>query len=145
MTENQKNQIIRMRSNGDGYRVISDKLGLSLNTVKSFCRRNNLGGVAKPERKKIEYSDEVAYCQNCGAEIRQIAKQKKKRFCCDKCRNAWWNSHLDLVKRKAMHKQTCPGCGKEFDVYGRTPRKYCSHACYVADRFGGGRNDQAGF
>ena len=141
MTENQKNQIIRMRSNGDGYRVISEKLGLSLNTVKSFCRRSGLGGVAKPERKKIEYSGEGAYCQNCGTEIRQIAKQKKKRFCCDKCRNEWWNSHLDLVKRKSVHVQTCPACGKEFEVYGRTPRKYCSHGCYIADRFGGGRND----
>lgn len=141
ISDKQKQRIEMLRSRGYGYRKVADKLGLNLNSVKSYCQRNNLGGVAKPERKKIEYSGEVAYCQNCGAEIRQISKQKKKRFCCDKCRNVWWNSHLDLVKRKAMHRQTCPGCGKEFDVYGSTPRKYCSHACYVADRFGGGCDD----
>jgi hypothetical protein len=29
----------------------------------------------------------------------------------------------------------CVHCGKEF--HGRSGRKYCSHRCYIAERFGG--------
>lgn len=144
MNDRQKDQITRMRANGAGYRTIAGKLGISANTVKSYCRRNGLGGVAQPKRKAVVYSGEVSYCQNCGAEIRQLAKRKKKRFCCDKCRNQWWNAHLDLVDRRAVHTQVCPVCGKEFEVYGSAPRKYCSHACYIKDRFGGKNNDKEG-
>lgn len=32
----------------------------------------------------------------------------------------------------------CPHCGKEFHIYGDKRRKYCSHECYIADRFKGG-------
>ena len=49
----------------------------------------------------------------------------------------WWNSHLDLVKRKAIYHFTCPTCGREFTAYGNAHRKYCSHSCYIEDRFGG--------
>jgi endogenous inhibitor of DNA gyrase (YacG/DUF329 family) len=144
MNDRQKDQITRMRANGAGYRTIAGKLGISANTVKSYCRRNGLGGVAKPKRKAVVYSGEVSYCQNCGAEIRQLAKRKRKRFCCDKCRNQWWNAHLDLVDRRALHTRVCPVCGKEFEVYGSAPRKYCSHACYIKDRFGGKNSDKEG-
>ena len=78
----------------------------------------------------------IVKCPNCGEEIRQIAKRKKKRFCCDKCRNEWWNSHLELIKRKAYYEHTCQGCGKTFTSYGDRNRKYCCHECYVKDRFG---------
>lgn len=140
MTENQKNQIAGMRAQGKGYRVIAETLGISLNTVKSYCRRNELGGVAKPPKKDAVYSGETSRCLNCGMEIRQIAKQKKKRFCCDKCRNKWWNSHLDQVNHKTAHTVICKKCGREFTAYGSAPRKYCSHECYIADRFGGGND-----
>ena len=69
--------------------------------------------------------------------IVQTPGRKRKRFCSDACRNAWWNAHLSLVKRKAVRTVVCAGCGQPFEAYGRTPRKYCSHACYVAHRFGG--------
>ena len=85
---------------------------------------------------------ETTACENCGREIQQIAKRKKKRFCCDKCRNEWWNSHLDQVKRKAVYDFRCPCCGKEFHIYGDKRRKYCSHECYIADRFKGGDGDE---
>ena len=49
----------------------------------------------------------------------------------------WWNSHLHLVKRKAMYDFVCPTCGKSFSAYGNRNRKYCSHECYIEARFGG--------
>lgn len=66
--------------------------------------------------------------------------RKRKRFCCDDCRNKWWNAHLELVKRKAVYTYTCPACGKKFTVYGNSHRKFCSLACYIAYRFGGVRH-----
>ena len=139
MTDHQKAQIIKLRADGNGYGKIAKSLGISLNTVKSFCRRNDISGNSSVE-PALPLTGETTCCENCGQPIRQIAKQKKKRFCCDKCRNAWWNSHLDQVKRKAVYQFKCLYCGKEFHVYGDKRRKYCSHACYIADRFkaGGG-------
>ena len=42
MTESQKQQIISFRRQGIGYLKIAQELGISQNTVKSYCRRNNL-------------------------------------------------------------------------------------------------------
>lgn len=140
MNDNQKAQIIKLRAAGNGYGKIAQTLGISLNTIKSFCRRNDISGnsISEPTVMLVR---ETTYCENCGREIRQIAKQKKKRFCCDKCRNTWWNNHLDRVHRKAVYNFRCPHCGKEFNIYGDKRRKYCSHECYIADRFGGGNNE----
>lgn len=129
MTDEQKKQIIALRRDGTGYGSIANQLGLSINTVKSFCRRHSL---AAPPTDSL--------CEQCGRPIAQNPGRKRKRFCCDACRNKWWNSHLDLVKRKAVYIFTCPTCGKEFTVYGNSRRKFCSHACYIAYRFGGVRH-----
>lgn len=129
MTDEQKQQIIAMRRDGAGYGSIANQLGLSINTVKSFCRRHSL---AAPPTDSL--------CEQCGRPIAQNPGRKRKRFCCDACRNKWWNSHLDLVKRKAVYTFTCLACGKKFTVYGNSHRKFCSHACCIAYRFGGVRH-----
>lgn len=141
MTEMQKQQIKGYRDCGYGYKRIAQMMGISPNTVKSFCRRNDINGNTAIE-PSVALTGETTVCENCGREIQQIAKQKKKRFCCDKCRNAWWNSHLDQVKRKAVYEFRCPHCGKEFHIYGDRRRKYCSHECYIADRFKGGGDNE---
>ena len=136
MNDVQKSLIMRLRASGDGYGKIAQKLGLSLNTVKSFCQRNCINTVVK-ETIAVP-AVEITQCENCGCEIQQNAKRKHKRFCCDKCRNTWWNSHLNLVKRTKVYDFICPHCGKAFQVYGDNRRKYCSHTCYIAGRFKGG-------
>ena len=140
MTENQRNQIAKLRAAGFGYGKIAQQLGMSLNTVKSYCRRNSVNGDVPVETAPV-LTGETTACENCGGIIQQISKQKKKRFCCDACRNKWWNNHLDQVKRRAVYDFTCPHCGRKFHVYGDKRRKYCSHECYIADRFGGGKNE----
>lgn len=134
MTENQKAQICALRKQGVGYMKIAQQTGISQNTIKSFCRRNNLTGTEKPNVPVADGS----VCECCGKAMVQIEGRKKKRFCCDACRNKWWNAHLDRVQRKAIYKYKCPNCGKEFEVYGNSRRKYCCHECYVEHRFGGG-------
>lgn len=126
MNDEQKQKIISLRRDGAGYGSIATELGISINTVKSFCRRNSL---TAPKKSSI--------CEECGKPITQNPGRKRKRFCSDACRNKWWNNHLDLVRRKANYTFTCPACGKEFTVYGDSHRKFCSHACYIEYRFGG--------
>ena len=124
MTEEQKTAIAAYRRNGCGYKKIGQLLGVSENTVKTYCRRNGLGGtVAQSKINGI-------LCRNCGEPVMQIAGKKQKKFCSDACRIKWWNHHTRLRKKNTV----CAHCGKSF--HGRHGQKYCSHACYVAERFG---------
>lgn len=139
MNDMQKSQIINMRADGIGYRAIAKELDISENTIKSFCRRNNL---AKAESVAVSATpSEKVICKNCGKAVPQNDKRKKKQFCSDKCRMAWWNSHREEVHHKNITTKVCPGCNRKFQVYGNADRKYCSHACYITDRFGGGSDE----
>lgn len=129
MTDKQKSEIDRMHKDGIGYKKIAIALALSENTVKSYCRRLN----------NIPVKEHGERCLTCGKPLVQMPGFKKKKFCSDKCRMEWWNAHLDIVQRKAVYSFVCPNCGKEFTVYGNANRKYCSHECYIEDRFGGVR------
>ena len=135
MTDEQINKIMELRMLGAGYGKIAQTLDISVNTVKSFCRRHNTEKCIKEEQAKVS---ETTQCENCKRPIQQMTKRKKKRFCCDACRNTWWNSHLELVKRKAIYEIRCLNCGNIFQVYGDRRRKYCCHDCYVEARFKGG-------
>ena len=133
MNDTQKLQIQKLRKEGYGYGKIAEKLGININTVKTYCRRHCLNGVAVESKK--ESMKKTCLC--CGIPVTQIAGRKEKKFCSDKCRNKWWNSNLNQVNRKANYEYICPYCKKPFIAYGNKNRKYCSHACYIADRFGG--------
>ena len=94
---------------------------------KSFCRRNNLTGVASKEP--------VVVCRNCGRPLPQYPKRKQRKFCSEACRRAWWKLHPELIHKAAFYPATCAHCGQKFQSYGNRKRKYCSHACYIAARF----------
>ena len=125
MKETTKQEIISMRKQGMGYMKIGQLLGISHNTVRSFCSRNRIG-----------LSSNTMNCKECGKVIKATSKHKPKKFCCDKCRTAWWNSHQNEVNKKAVYEFTCMCCGDKFTAYGNNKRKYCSHACYIKSRYG---------
>jgi len=133
MNQLQRENICRLRSDGFGYTTIANKLGLSKDSVKAYCRGIGLAGV-----RAVKDSDaaDVWFCKQCGKEIEQTPKRKLKKFCCDACRVTWWNAHPEMVKQKALYTFTCAHCGTPFTVYGDSTRKYCSHHCYILDRFG---------
>ena len=135
MTNEQRVAITEHRNNGYGYKKISWLSGMCESTIKTFCRRNGLdGNTQEPTLEEITEKT----CLYCGKLIVQHPGRKEKKFCSDPCRNRWWNSHLNLVKRKAMYEFVCPTCEKTFSVYGNRNRKYCYHECYIEDhRFGG--------
>lgn len=135
MTELQKEQILSYRKQGIGYLRIAQELGISQNTVKSYCRRNNLTKIDEIADLPTPLPVSEHYCLQCGVAVRQNDKRKLKKFCSDKCRMKWWNSHRDKINHKESAKIECPHCHKSFAAYGG--RKYCSHSCYIAFRFGG--------
>ena len=137
MNDTQRQQVRKLRAEGYSYSKVAQALGLSENTIKTFCRRNGLGGVVESP----VVTDEIHHCLCCGTPVAQKSGRKEKKFCSDKCRNKWWNQNLDKVERKAIYEYECPYCKKPFTAYGNKHRKYCSHECYIADRFGGGSHD----
>lgn len=132
MTEIEKEKIRFWRLEGLGYGTIAGRMGLSENTVKSFCRRNGLSGAGA--------KDTGTFCRYCGQSL--VPGRQGRKFCSEACRRAWWKVHPDLVDRIAFYSFTCSCCGKSFQSYGNRARKFCSHACYISARFGGGEGDE---
>ena len=129
MTTAQKERIEYLRSKGNSYAAIAADLGMSENTVKSYCRRNNIGIAIKQEQHSP-----TAACANCGCPLAHTPGSKRKRFCSDKCRMAWWKAHPEAVDRKAVYRFLCPTCAELFEAYGNANRKYCSRACFGVAR-----------
>lgn len=140
MTEEQKKEIIALRRNGNSYRQIADRLGLTKNQVVSFCRRNGMIAPKTKEPTRNNLGSDPNHCRNCGAPITQQPGRKQILFCSSRCCQDWWNHHPEKVHRRpgAIYHFTCAHCGKSFTAYGNSHRKYCSHSCYIADRFKGG-------
>jgi DNA-binding CsgD family transcriptional regulator/endogenous inhibitor of DNA gyrase (YacG/DUF329 family) len=136
MTQAQKESIRTLRSEGQGYSMIANTLGISVNTVKSYCRRKNLSRAQEQIPGNEIETRALSFCQNCGKPLPAAEKVKPRRFCSDVCRMSWWNSHQDSVRKKAVYILTCAYCGASFESYGNKGRKYCSHSCYIKDRFG---------
>jgi endogenous inhibitor of DNA gyrase (YacG/DUF329 family) len=127
MTKLQKEQIASRRKNGESYAKIAAALGMSGNTVKSYCRR-----------RKTSYPPIMPAagdtCANCGKPLCHTPGKKQKRFCSDKCRMAWWTKHPEVLDRKAVYSFVCANCAKPFTAYGNANRKYCSRRCAAAHR-----------
>ena len=126
MTYTERSRIVVLQHQGYGYKKISAITGLPLNTVKSFCARH-------PVQIK-ELPGPNALCRNCLAPIEQTPHKRKRLFCSDACRMAWWNAHPERVQRKAYYTLTCRHCGKQFESYGNAHRVFCSRDCYLLFR-----------
>ena len=122
MTNEQKNTIKKMREKLCSYAEIAEILGLSANTIKSYCLRNGLNTEVLINKAKR--------CKNCGKPIAEISKTKPRVFCCDACKIVWWKTHKTEHKSSFIIEQICPTCGKHFTAYKSSKRKYCSEQCY---------------
>lgn len=111
MNKEQKSSIIRMRSDGMTFSEIANQLQLSINTVKSFYRRN-----AKTK-----------------SPIEQTEHKRQKKFCSDKCRNAWWSAHPQNRRPKKLYSHICTYCGIAFQS-DRAKSKYCTVKCFADAR-----------
>lgn len=130
MDNDQNEKIRKLRMDGCSYTLIAEMLEISENTVKSFCRRNRLGGATTVLPEQLE----TILCRACGARLIHIPGKKKKQFCSDKCRMLYWGRHSEQLKRKTISTFTCVTCGRQFESHGSRERKYCSRACYGKSR-----------
>ena len=94
MTHEEKKQIGKMRAAGMSYTRIAESLDISINSVKSYCRRHGLGAdTALQEAQPVQAEacppqSEATACEQCGSRVLQQAGRKKRRFCSDTCRQA---------------------------------------------------------
>ena len=133
MTKEQKALVVKLRDQGMTFAAIAEKLDISVNSVKSFYRRNgNAPNMSNDENQLC--------CKECGKPIIQPFGTREKKFCSDKCRMLWWNTHRSEVKLKSADRCKCSCCGKVFQAYAH--RKFCSRDCYFKMRFGGGDSDK---
>ena len=121
MKPQDKIAIDNLRMEGKSAGDISIALNLSINTVRSHIRRH-------PDIPNARR------CKTCGAFVAQPTGRREKKFCSDKCRMDWWNSHTEQINKKAYYTLVCEECGKEFESYGNNRRKYCCRACYLNAR-----------
>ncbi len=128
MTREQQERIRQLRAAGDGYKKIGTLLNISVNTVKSFCRRDSVAnGIETAEEKDAE---QMPLCPRCHQPVAQISGHRKRVFCSSACRVAFWR-----IQAQTINTKNCLGCGRT--LFGNDPRrKYCSHDCYIAHRFG---------
>ena len=141
MTNEQKVQIIALHKRGSSLTEVADKLGLPIGTVKSFCRRNQISSTAEvvpqPERTSnsdgtVETTKPNETCKRCGAQLERMLHHRRKLFCSDECRLAWWHENRHLAK--GTSERNCSACGATFSA--DASRKYCSHNCYIKARYG---------
>ncbi|MDD7260764.1 MAG: RNA polymerase subunit sigma-70, partial [Eubacteriales bacterium] len=116
MTNQQKDQITALRSQRFGYATIAKAVGLKKDTVVTYCRKIGLTGTKATDNSRIDL--DADFCLQCGALLTQTPGRKRIKFCSDKCRVAWWNTHPEKVNRKAVYEFTCAHCGKPFTAYG---------------------------
>ena len=121
MKPQDKIAIDNLRMEGKSAGDIALILHLSPNTVRSHIRRHpDLPGTRR--------------CMTCGEFVLQPTGRREKKFCSDKCRMAWWNSHPEAINKKAYYTLVCEECGKEFVSYGNNRRKYCCRSCSLIAR-----------
>jgi len=130
MTLAQKERVTTLRRQGESYSKIAGTLGISVNTIQSFCRRNKIIVGAPVE------NENYTHCRQCGKALKQQQGRKMKKFCSEACCDAWWKAHPDQLGKKAVYNFTCANCGTAFTAYGNKSRKFCRHDCYVESRFG---------
>ncbi|NFE94373.1 helix-turn-helix transcriptional regulator [Clostridium botulinum] len=139
MTGTEKENIKKMRKEGQSYSQIALALNINKNTVKAFCRRSRLQTNEKV-KTKIKEKEICFVCKNCGKPLKKGTKGQPKKFCCEACRREWWKANDKEINKKAYYTLICTECGIKFESYGNKKRKFCSHACYINNRFKKERN-----
>jgi len=113
----QKELIIAYRDAGLSYKEIAEKTGTSDQFCRTVCSR------ASHKREQPSYCEGI--CRYCGKELTHTPGSKKKQFCDDKCRTAFYNRE----KQHRAYVRTCEYCGNEFVSYGYPKKRYCSRDC----------------
>lgn len=133
ISPDQARQIEFLRKSGIGYRQIASELSLSRDAVRYYCKAHELAGNATETHGNVK----GVLCLQCGKMLNQPQTGRRRLFCSDKCRFKWWHINGKLIPRPLGRREEtlCANCGKPILDYARKKRRYCSHECYIRDRF----------
>lgn len=84
MDQKIKNKIMKMKGNGDGYKKIAAELNISIGSVRNVLKEK----------------DDDSFCKYCGKKLTFVIGKKRKMFCGDSCRYAYWNE-IKAVSKNA--------------------------------------------
>ncbi len=82
MERENERKIVEYRKAGLGYKRIAFLLGISKNTVASFCKRNVMDR---------DTAGLVRYCRRCGKPFVLDRRHINQVFCSHGCKYSWWN------------------------------------------------------
>jgi len=148
VTNAQKLLVGDMRAAGQGYKQIAATLGISANTIKSYCYRGNLTRhdaskeTGIKEINAIKENKEI--CKQCGVVLLQRSGLKQRTFCSAECRVRWWSKNRNQLDGASTVLKRCERCGAPFRSQLSAKRKYCGHACYVLAHYGKEARHDAG-
>ncbi len=118
MTNDQKNEAVKLFEQGKTYRDIARLIGATPESVKQFFYR----------KRKNQF---VITCEQCHQPIR-LNSNRQHRFCSYSCRMKWWNHHPEEYSNKEQYCFCCKTCGKTF--YSHHAASYCSRPCFYESR-----------
>ena len=102
-----------------------DKKIIAKQTVWITMQRN----VCKPRKAKhMEEDCANSVCRHCGKPNEKQITGRRRIYCSEEYRRAWSKNHLPLDKHE------CIFCGEKFESSSKM-QKFCSHDCYIRDRF----------
>lgn len=125
ITLEQKKNIIELRNDGYSHPKISDKLNITRDQVRDFCRTNSAKSMGLNTNIKYIYQLPKGHvCKACGKEyIRKESETNSLKYCSANCKEI----AKEKRKQETMRKE-CKTCGKVFiRTYGM--QEYCSKEC----------------
>ncbi len=116
-----------------GKRLANSDMGAEIRTVDTNpnIQPEHQSTTNNPDMSSEHGTIDVRRCAQCKKVLPGEARQTQ-RFCSHKCRNDWWNSHLDQLQSTRQTAYVCQSCGKRFTSHKNA--KYCSRACFYASR-----------
>jgi len=101
-------KIVELIKSGLSYKDISEKFGVTTNSIRCRCFRL---GVKSSDYKKDK---KIINCLECGCDT------TNKKFCCKSCSSTYNN------KNRIKNKKLCLNCNNELS---RSSSKYCCQRC----------------
>ena len=89
--------IRELRRENYSYQFIGDALGVSINTVKSICRRYGYEAVGSFKTK--EEKSNAQLCRYCHKPLQ--GGKGGQTFCSETCRNKWWQERRKIIRKPA--------------------------------------------
>ena len=126
LSTKQKESIEILRRIGWGYKRIGNQISATRDEVRSYCRSHDLMGRINITKDKEIFI--TTHCKACNKPIVQTFKGREKRFCSETCLRSWQKTH------PRYYEHICEHCGEDFKSRNKE-QKYCSHECYIRNRF----------